>query len=243
MHVVRGGPAKGLRMFVNDRAPAFRQMIEGSYDAFLHEAIASDAPPAIVLDVGAHIGYHALAFAARFPAAQVVAMEPNPVNVARIQAQLRLEPALATRITVLPLALADENGDTVMRASAQIEDQTSSGGYLGSVRPGLPEADYARAGFRDINVKVRRLDDLVTEHGWQGIGLVKIDVEGAEHLVLRGAVEMLRRDHPLLLVEIHSVACMLHVQELLHPMGYRAELLHEEDARRAFILARYHPVP
>ncbi|MBK7102956.1 MAG: FkbM family methyltransferase [Flavobacteriales bacterium] len=47
----------------------------------------------------------------------------------------------------------------------------------------------------------------------------KIDVEGAEHLVLSGARETLIRDRPLLLIEIHSVVCMLQVLALLHPLG------------------------
>ncbi len=63
------------------------------------------------------------------------------------------------------------------------------------------------------------------------------DVEGAEHLVLKGGLETLTRERPLLLMEIHSVVCMLSVLELLHPLGYSARLLHEDRPGRCFIMA------
>ncbi|MBK9629255.1 MAG: hypothetical protein IPO56_16580 [Flavobacteriales bacterium] len=67
---------------------------------------------------------------------------------------------------------------------------------------------------------------------------MKIDVEGAEHLVLAGAGGGLatRSSHPP--DEIHSVVCMLKVLELIHPLGYSTELLHEDRASRCFIAAR-----
>ncbi len=250
-HVVQAGPAAGLRLLVNDRAPAFRAMIAGTYDDFLWQAVDRMAvPPRRVLDVGAHIGYHALAFANRFPAlpagqagAQVVAFEPNPVNVARIREHLRLNPAVAPRITVRATALADAAGTMDLNTSTNIEDQTSSGGHLAGVRPVLDAADYARAGFKPISVPLERLDDVARDEQWDGIDLVKIDVEGAEHLVLQGAMDTLRRHRPVLLIEVHSVACMLHVAGVLHALDYRIRLLHEDNARRAFIMAEVRPPP
>ncbi|MCW5898886.1 MAG: FkbM family methyltransferase [Flavobacteriales bacterium] len=233
-----GGPAKGLRMLVNDRAPAFRQMIAGTYDAHIHEALDHAAiRPDMVLDVGAHMGYHVLCFAMRWPEARVVAFEPNPVNVGRLREQLVLNPSIAGRVEVMSMALADVDGRMDMRASSNIEDQTSSGGYLHGVRPSLPEEVYTKAGFHSFSVPVHRLDTLVEKHAWQGIGLVKIDVEGAEHMVLHGAMETLAHARPVLLIEVHSVACTFRVMELLHGLRYRVVLLHEEDPRRGFLMA------
>lgn len=238
VHEVQGGPARGLRLLVNDRAPAFREMIAGTYDRFLWDAVdALPTPPRMVLDVGAHIGYHTLAFAHRFPQAQVVAFEPNPVNAERLQAQLPLNPGVAGRITVRTSALADAAGTMALHASTNIEDQTSSGGHLASVRPVLEPDVYRRAGFTDLTVPVERLDDVVRAAEWPHIDLIKIDVEGAEHLVLQGGRDTLRGHRPVLLIEVHSVACMLHVGELLHDLHYRIRLLQEDSARRAFIIA------
>lgn len=241
---VRGGPLIGLTLRVNAAQPAFREMVEGTFDDFLWAATPEHLEGGVILDVGAHIGYHSLGFAARYPACSVVAFEPNPANQERLHQHLVLNPSLAPRITLHPVALSDVEGTLTFMSSANVEDQTSSGGYLQRGSPPLDAATYQRAGFSRSEVPTRRLDDLVHEQGWTAIRMVKLDVEGAEHLVLAGAMETLRRDLPLLLIEVHSVACMLHVLELLHPLGYTTRLLHEDDAFRCFIAASVpHPAP
>ena len=51
-------------------------------------------------------------------------------------------------------------------------------------------------------MRARRLDDIVREVGVTRVDAVKIDVEGAEFLVLKGAVEILDRYRPVLSVEL-----------------------------------------
>lgn len=238
VQVVQAGPAQGLRFLANTRAPAFRQMVAGTYDAFLHEALdRAHIEPAMVLDVGAHIGYHGLCFAARYPQSRVVAFEPNPVNADRTTEQLNLNPAISGRMELRREALAEVDGDMDLYASPFIEDQTSSGGHLAHVRPAHGAELYQKAGFQPYRVQVRRLDSLVKEMAWAGIGLIKIDVEGAEEMVLDGGMKTLREQRPVLLIELHSVACAVGVMARLNEVGYVVELLNEEDARRAFIFA------
>lgn len=238
-HVVRSGPLKGGRLLVDTTRPAFHDMVEGSYDDHLWNALPERMEGAVVLDIGAHIGYHALALANRYPAMQVVAFEPNPANLERFQMNHDLNRIWADRIQVLPYALGSSSGVTTFQSSAMVDDQTSSGGYLGSVEPPLDKAIYDRSGFTTSEVQVRRLDDLAQEGGWGRVAFMKIDVEGAEHLVLEGATEVLRRDRPLLCMEIHSVACMARVATILQPLGYSIELLKEDRPSRAHILARW----
>lgn len=190
------------------------------------------------MDIGAHIGYDTLAFASMYPERKVIAFEPNPVNLERIEANLSLNPELAGRIQVMGVALADSNGDLAFQTSDKVDDETSSGGHLGSIRPPLEEHIYAMAGFKETVVPVRRLDDIAREQAWGRIGLMKIDVEGAEHLVLEGAREILGRDHPVLCIEVHSIGCMLAVDAILGPLGYGITLLHEHRPGRAHIIAR-----
>jgi FkbM family methyltransferase len=235
---VRSGPLQGLSLLVNAAQPAFREMIEGSYDSYLWDPLPKAMDGGMVLDVGAHIGYHSLGFAALFPQAKVVAFEPNPANLERLQANLDLNTKQAEQVTVFPAALSDVEGTLTFRSSANVEDQTSSGGYLERGSPPLDEGVYERAGFQRSEVPTYPLDRLVQEKGWTNIRVIKIDVEGAEHLVLTGALETLERDRPILLMEIHSVVCMLQCLELLHPLGYSASLLHEDRPGRCFIVAR-----
>jgi len=237
-HVVRSGPFKGGRLFVDTTRPAFHEMVDGSYDAYLWNALPGRMEGAVVLDIGAHIGYHALALANQYPAMQVVAFEPNPANLERFHVNLVLNGGVAERIQVMPYALGSSVGVATFQSSAMVDDQTSSGGYLGGVDPPLEKAIYDRSGFTASEVQVRRLDDLARDFGWGRVAFMKIDVEGAEHLVLEGGTEVLRRDRPLLCVEIHSVACMLRVATILQPLGYSIELLKEDRPSRAHILAR-----
>lgn len=237
VHVLSGGPLKGARLLVDTSREAFREMVAGTFDGPIWTALPTPPQHGLVLDIGAHIGYHSLAFSSRYPAAQVVAFEPNPANRQRLQANLDLNPALASRVRLMACALGDTNGSLRFNTSDNVDDETSSGGYLESVDPPLEQAIYARSGFRTMEVPVRRLDDLAGEQRWDRVALMKIDVEGAEQLVLEGAGAILRRDHPFLCIEVHSVACMSAVDRILLPLGYSIRVLDGHSPGRAHIVA------
>lgn len=235
---VAAGPGAGLRLRINTAAPAFAAMAAGRYDDFLHEAAGRIAVgEGLVLDIGAHIGYHSLVFARHWPGCRVAAFEPNAANAARIAEHLAANPGEAARIEVFPVALADREGALPFAANDRVDDETSSGGYLTDGYRPLPTAEYERAAYAARVVPVRTLDKLAAERGWDAIALLKIDVEGAEHLVLRGARHVLAEQRPAVLIEVHGVVCMLHVLEELLPMGYRLKLLKEEGPSRCFIAA------
>jgi hypothetical protein len=69
-----------------------------------------------------------------------------------------------------------------------------------------------------------RLDTLVAEHGFAWPGLLKIDVEGAEGAVLRGAPDVLSR-RPSLVIETHGAGPESEVADVLLPLGYRLTVL------------------
>lgn len=239
VHLVQGGPLQGGRLLVDPSRAAFREMVAGTFDGPIWQALPQAPLDGMVLDIGAHVGYHALALAATYPTAHVTAFEPNPANLIRLRANLELNLALAQRVAVVELALGDSNGALLFSSSDNVDDETSSGGYLHGVTPPLEPEKYARSGFRTTTVQVRRLDDFVVERGWGRVALMKIDVEGAEHLVLRGAEGILRDHRPFLCIEVHSVACMHAVDQLLMPMGYQIRLLEGHSAGRAHIVASY----
>lgn len=238
VHEVTGGPLKGARLLLDLSTSAYRAMGDGSYDDFVWPALPdASSVDGLILDIGAHVGYDGLALARLHPGRDVFAFEPNPVNLVRIEANLALNPDLAKQVHVIPVALADRTGELAFHTSDQVDDETSSGGHLGVVRPPLEPQVYARAGFKETKVPVRRLDDIAGDRKWGRVALIKIDVEGAEHLVLQGAQELLRRDRPFLCVEVHSVVCMLALSDLLHPLGYRVSMLKEDRPSRAYIIA------
>jgi FkbM family methyltransferase len=235
---VSAGPVQGCNMLLNTKAAAFAQMAAGTYDDFLWQALNGIViSGGTIIDAGAHIGYHSLGLARLFPGCQVQAFEPNPANQQRIREHLQANTELATRITLHGLALADREGEEELSMNSRVDDETSSGSHLVRAFQALPEQVYRKAGYATQRVQVRSLDAIADQEGWTDVRLMKIDVEGAEHLLLRGAQALMKRDKPLLLLEVHGAACMLEVLAVLHPLGYTTRLLHEDGPARCFIVA------
>ena len=92
------------------------------------------------------------------------------------------------------------------------------------------------------------LDALLQQAGIEHVDVVKIDVEGAEPLVLRGATEMMARDRPVLISEFHPLALDSspwgsaegYLAEL-HQLGYQLSVIGlegEQNDARIMALAR-----
>jgi predicted RNA methylase len=117
-------------------------------------------------------------------------------------------PAQAGALT----ALSDEPGTTAMRV-LEFDPGRSTIDAANSL------TDTDGSPVRTIDVEVKRLDDL--ELG--DVGLIKVDVEGHELAVLRGAADTLRRNRPTLVVEAeerHHVGAVVAITEFLAGLGY-----------------------
>jgi FkbM family methyltransferase len=146
--------------------------------------IASLVPPGgTALDIGANHGVYSYFMVRHFD--RVVAFEPQPACVDTLRTWAK------GRVDVRQVALSDHHGD---------------GQLAIPVKSGVPLTGYARLdGAVDgpsshLVVSVERLDD----QGLDDVRFIKIDVEGHELSVLRGSETLLRRDRPLLLVEIEQ---------------------------------------
>lgn len=235
------GPLAGRELLLNPRGPAFREMIEATYDDFFREADGFEQAleGGVIWDVGAHIGYHALCFTqAAGPRARVFAFEPNPFNVERFQRILERNSDLAEQIEILDCALSDADGEQDFKIGRSVDNLTSMGGHLTRVAPPLGPQDYAE--FETVRVSTARADTLLRDKRVQPPTIVKIDVEGAEYLVLLGAAGILKKFRPLLLIEVHHILMMFQVQRLLAEAGYTPQLIGEKQATvsRCFIAAR-----
>lgn len=239
-HKIEGGILVGKELYVNNHAWGFRKMVEGSYDAYFYDYLKDkNLENKTIYDIGAHIGYHTLGFATLVGSSgSVLAFEPDPANRSRLEKICSRNSDLAKVINVFEYAISDHCGEIEFNSSSNIEDQTSSGGFIsGSYKP-RSDKEYHHAGFTKSVVKTITLDDLIpNENTYKYPDLIKIDVEGAEHFVLYGANELIKRKRPLLLIEIHSVVAMLKVSEYLLALRYRIKLLEEDRASRCFIAA------
>lgn len=145
-------------------------------------------PDRCILDVGANVGIHSLAWARLAP---VVALEPAPGTHSRLEANVAAN-GLQDRIRTLRTAAGDAVGEVDFFVAA--DSAFSSLNDTGRIR------------IRErTRVPCTTLDALAAELPLP-VGLLKIDVEGLERAVIAGAAELLRRDRPVLLVEIYGGA-------------------------------------
>lgn len=143
------------------------------------------------IDVGAHLGDVTRQIMQSIgPSGRVLAVEPLP----HLAAGLRR--TLGDAVIIEECALTDGGA-----GEAEFLHVKNNPGYSG-----LRERDYPEAPiFERVTVKTRPLDELVEEHGLKP-KLIKIDVEGAELLVLRSAEQTIRKYQPTILVEHGSAA-------------------------------------
>jgi len=137
-----------------------------------------------VMDVGANLGLYSLLISrAVGPSGKVYAFEPVPEIFARLKEHIALNNA--TNVIPVPIALSDEKG--IMKMSVK----------------GGESSLFRRVSDEFVEVQVERLDDFVEREGIKRVDAVKIDAEGAELKVIRGADKTIRCNKPILMVEIH----------------------------------------
>ena len=180
---------EGLRLRIDPRSReafewfCFRSLeMARELDAFLEDTRGCRR----LVDVGSLYGVFALSFAHGRPGVRVLAVDPSAAAQDVLQANLRLSGA--TGITPLALALGDQAGALRMRPIWH---------HLEAV----PETAHTAG---DVIVPVRTLDALCSDQGFVP-DAIKIDVEGFESAVLKGAEGVLRRARPLLFLEVHPV--------------------------------------
>jgi FkbM family methyltransferase len=233
---IKDGVLAGVEIHVPPTGSLWRQMLSGHYDEFLYGALPSRPNGKIVWDVGAHVGYHSLAFAAL--GAEVLAFEPNAANVELLEKNVQRNVKLAPHIRHLAMAVSDSDGTMEFKQSEDMRGP-STGSHLTAGLPPLSQADYQK--FTATRVTTMRLDTLVESRGEKPPDIIKIDVEGAEEMVLRGGERLLKRRHPVLLMEVHHICLMFSIQKLLSDWGYETRLLDKEHASpsRCFIIAEW----
>ena len=148
------------------------------------------------LDVGANTGLAALMAAAARPDITVFAFEPLAPVFDALLHNIGLNPALAPRVVPDRVALSDANGETVFH-------ETINPHGLFSTSSGLNAAFSAQLGeTRQHRVATQTLDAWVEQHGVRHISFIKVDVEGHEAAVLKGAARTASLLRPAIGVEL-----------------------------------------
>ncbi len=160
-----------------------------------------------MLDVGAHLGVYALSVAQARPDVQVVAFEPA-AQAFELLARSVVENHLAERVSLARVALADEAGPRWLANAAQAELKRL-------VAPGAAVGADAEA------VAASPLDAFVDRNlRGQTIDLIKIDVQGDEAGVLRGAQHLLQQGSPVVQFAVDSQGQAGEAGACLQAWGY-----------------------
>lgn len=163
-----------------------------SYEPELRRLFAQALPPGgIAVDVGANVGWHSLLMARLVgPQGRVFAAEANPSIRKRLMDNLALN--YFDQVQVIPYAIGDSETTVAFHAP----DATALGSGSGHVVAG-----DASVPSDTIRVETRRLDSILAAADCQRLDLVKIDVEGHEWPVLRGAEASISRFRPHIVFE------------------------------------------
>lgn len=184
----------------------------------------------IVWDVGASVGLYAVHMAAR--AARVVAFEPDPTTAARLRENLEIN-GLAERAEINQLAIGDTPGELELATDG-----------LSGFAPVLSTAKLGRHS-RTVKVRVETIDDLITE-GKPAPDVIKVDIEGAEILALKGGKRLLSaKDRPrLIFMEVHPAflpnfdSTHEEVDKIIRDYGYLAINTQSRDAQVHLLAVR-----
>jgi FkbM family methyltransferase len=131
-------------------------------------------PGMVIADIGANAGFYTLEMAACVgPTGRILAFEPDPFNVHLLLG--RVKRAAATNAEVYQVALGDKAGHATLFCSAynRADNRLSQ--------------SHTEPHVEACEVQVRRLDEFLSQQGRSTIDALKIDVQGNEVQVLRGA--------------------------------------------------------
>ena len=142
----------------------------------------------VVFDVGVNIGYYLFNFSQKATQGCVYGFEPNPKVFKYVKHNLELNSF--KNIVLTNLGLGNEKGVYKM---AQINSNL-----------GMNKIVESNSALKTFDISVDTLDNFVFENNISKIDVIKIDVEGFEFNVLKGAIESLKKFKPILFIEIDN---------------------------------------
>jgi len=171
----------------------------------------------VCLDIGAHVGLHTIWMAKR--ANLVLAIEPDS-RLFRILRENVSENGLEQKVVCKNVALSDKNGSIWL--------------YCG----GLGLSTFSSKKVKLVRCEARTLDRIVEEEGLSRVDWIKIDVDGSEVKVLKGAFKTVRKSKPTMVIESSFGLSLRKLTQLLHNLGYQTIIIEETSkAESPYILA------
>jgi FkbM family methyltransferase len=162
--------------------PIYKQYLEAGPIDRLREFVPAGS---LVIDVGANVGFFSLRFAKWVgDRGKVIAIEPEDRNYAGLVEAIARQ-GVAGRVDTLKAVAAATRGETFLE-----------------INPAHPADHRISRDGTGLPVSAVTLDQLSQDHPALRLALVKIDVQGAEMMVLKGADRILQDPKPALFVEL-----------------------------------------
>lgn len=184
----------GITLFYNKgNSVVVRLKKEGNYENEMCDHIVKklkEKENPVLMDVGANIGLVSTYLLNKIPSVHIYAFEPGPVQAELLQKTID-ENLLQKNIKLYQVALADTTGTQTFYTHVT-RDQA---------KDGLFDTERGEK-TKKIEVQTSTLDEWWRKAGRPRVDVVKIDTEGAELLVLRGASEFLKEVRPVIYLEI-----------------------------------------
>lgn len=177
---------KGINLFVDLHDYVGHYYYYGFKDANIDQLFSYVKPGYTIIDVGANIGFTTLVFAKLTGEnGKVISYEPDPINYENCLNNIRSNPF--SNIGLKKLGLGSTSGEFEL----VVITESNRGGNRIQIGENKNNSNL---------IKVTTLDsEVLTE---KKIDLIKIDVEGFEFEVLKGAKQVLKRDYPIVFCEI-----------------------------------------
>jgi FkbM family methyltransferase len=207
------GTLHGMRLAMpTDDHPA---LALGMYERHVVRALHRyTTPGAVAYDIGAHVGYMTLVLAKLVGACgQVFSFEPDPHNYAMLQDNVHRNHV--TNVKPNRLLIAD--------ASEPVDFATFGYSFVNHIANAYTPDDAVI-----VRVEATTLDDFVYARGNPAPDVIKLDVEGAEEQVFRGACRLLREARPVIVAEIRAQYWAA-ISQQTEQCGYRAIILGDGD--------------
>ena len=215
-------------MYVNteDDGIAPEILAYGFYEEYETELFKKLIKPSmVVLDIGANIGYYSL-IAAKLVGARgkVYAFEPDPLNYQLLLANI--EANHFTNIIPIQRIVSNKSGKTKL-----FKDRGSWGCHT------LCERNILTAGNGYLEIEAITLDEFFKDKRDSKVDFIKMDVQGAEGLILERSFEILRHNDPIILMEFwpnglrNLKADPLRVLQDLHHLNYSIKVIVHDVAQ------------
>ncbi|MBS0334641.1 MAG: FkbM family methyltransferase, partial [Proteobacteria bacterium] len=209
--------------------------------------LLSGAP--VCLHVGASDGRHAYVMTQVAPKARIYAFEPSAFSIEVLKLTTAWH-GIADQVTPIHAAVGDRPGDMLLVTPRKITGRMGRAyAFVADAKPeGKARPDLQDTGMEVQPTPVLTLDGFCDEQGIGKIDFIRMDIEGAELMALKGAAKILDRDRPHVLIEIHPQmlearfgATAEQVIEVFAGRGYRMFALNADRLEECFEVARDRP--